>query len=196
MDKHLKDHGLGPDSLLYLNISTPLEILVAGDRFNSDLFDSSVFNKFPSRFSKMDLVFLNPGFHENRATMSEIQKHLESKNGFKLVSTEIIDEFEVITMEKDGKQHLKIHLPPEDIILDQHPDLEQLRQYIGVGESPFPTWIMHAYDQYFLPEENLDIIDIIDSMGIRRKPHTGGGTNMKRKSKQRRKRRSKKRKNP
>lgn len=185
---HLDELSPKEKTLLYINISVPLEA-------SKGIFGSDVFSTLPDQFDNVNLILFNPAFHDPDVQYNIIEQ-CKGLNFTYMGRRE--DEYYFVMHEfNQGDKILRIHFPPAfigetkiNLLLHHKPNLDNLRRFMNTDRE---NWIMYAYSGCCIKSKNLsDTFDFLRDLGIKEcnesscLPMSGGG----------RKKKTKKRKKP
>ena len=160
------------NELLYINISVPI-----GGEID---FRLNIFDKFPSNYNIVNLILINPDFHEV-GIKRQIRGFVENLSEFKYVGMENVYGFTVYVFYYRDKI-LRIHFPPEYInlryrrvplVIIDKPNMNNLKQYIDERSLNNKHWIMYAYLDCCLKSDKISDFDFISIRGDYRCSESG-----------------------
>jgi ubiquitin-large subunit ribosomal protein L40e len=188
---HLDELSPKEKTLLYINISVPLE---SGAQFNE-----YVLSTLPDRFDIVNLILFNPAFHNQGVQIDILDQCVKGLN-FVYHGPKNEHDFLIHELKQDDKI-LRIHFPPEfiggkiNLKLHHKPNLDNLSRFMNTDRD---NWIMYAYSGCCIKSSNLSgDFDLSRDLGIGEcdeiscLPMSGGSIHKKSKKKRSRKKKSK-----
>jgi large subunit ribosomal protein L40e len=161
---HLDELSPKEKTLLYINISVPLELETS--------FNDHVLSTLPDQFDIVNLILFNPAFH-NQGVQTGILDYCVSNLGFAYNGGENEHGFLIHEL-KQGDKILRIHFPPSvleftggikiNLKLHHKPNLKILSRFMNTDRD---NWIMYAYQNCCLKSRNLTgKFDFLRDLGI------------------------------
>lgn len=193
---HLDELSLKEKTLLYINISVPLD---EGASFNDH-----VLSTLPDRFDIVNLILFNPAFHY-QGVQIDILDYCVHNLDFEYQGLKNEHDFLIHELKRKDNKILRIHFPPRvleymggikiNLLLHHKPNLDNLSSFMNTDRK---NWIMYAYQDCCLKSSNLsDDFDLTRELGIKEcnasscLPMSGGSIHKKSKKKRSRKKKSK-----